>query len=204
MKDRTNEFPRDLRGFMLGGITDDPDGSERVLLFPIRSYYNLWAMCRDLEQEILNSDTPLEDKENYSRILEGVKSDLPALRDRILDQCKERPPKSRAKRAVRDSIKVDRGVKIKVEKALDDIDAGKYLHSKNTKTLKAVRQAMVFHSKNGRMPSHQELMKLGYNDHQATNAGIWLDAQHPNPLFPPLHQATRGPRTKSSSEIGKR
>lgn len=96
---------------------------------------------------------------------------------------------------------VDRGAESKVKKALADIKSGYYVHSNKSKTLKAVYRALLYRRVNGRMPSHQELMELGYNAQQATDAGKWLAMRagsepYEESLFLPLHQAKQGRQKK--------
>lgn len=196
MSDLKEDFPRDLRGFLLGGIIDNPDGSQSILLMPIRSYDNLWFVRRSIEKAILDPETTPEDKEDFHKLLVGVKRESAALRQRILEQFNPRPPEAGPRKPVPPSIKGDHGVRNKVEKALDDIESGKFQHDKNTMTLKAVLHAMLFCKEKGRMPSHAELRKLGYTHQQATDAGSWLADQHLDPVFLPLSKEKQGRRPK--------
>jgi hypothetical protein len=187
MSAKKKEFPRDLRG-LCGGVVREPDGSELVLLFPVKAYLNLMEYTTELEQWLEDFDGSNEDKESLSKLLEREKAYLPELKKRILDHFKAQPGDAGKSRA---SAGVDHGAKSKVEKALVDIEAGVFDPGKRSKTMKAVLQALAFNQRHEHMPSHQELKDLGYNDQQATDAGKWLAMQN-NPLFPPLFPSKPG------------
>lgn len=193
MSAKRKEFPRDLRGFVVGGIIENPDGSQLVLFSPVQSYDNMWAVRRQIERQISDPKTSIERKKILHNDLASVIKDLATLKKRILDYLKN--PCSGSKDRVGASAAIDTDAYSKVEKTLSDIEAGKYSHGKKSKTLKAVYKALAYAQRNGRMPSHSELMELGFNDQQATDAGKWLEEQnhpHPHPLFPPLHKPKQG------------
>jgi hypothetical protein len=200
MSGRKEDLPRDLRG-LCGGVVRDPDGSERVLPFPVKAYFNLFVCIIGLQQWLEDFDGSVEDRETYTRLLEGAKADLQELKKRILDHFKVQPVIAGKSRA---SAGVDHGAKSKVEKALADIEAGIFDPSKKSMTMRAVFQAIVFNQKHGHMPSHQELMNeelmdIKFNDQQATDAGKWLAMQNqpwPNPIFPELEKERKGRQKK--------
>lgn len=194
MSDKKSELPRDLRT-LCGGTVKDADGSERTLLFPIESYANICEVRKNLEQEISGPDAFIEDLPSLREELKLVKRLQTDLKKRILDHFASRPPASdpHAPKPRR----VDHGAKNKVEKALADVEAGRYDRRKKSKTLRAVMKAFAYHGKNGRMPSQGELKKIGFNDQQATDAGKWFAMQaDPKPdgesLFVPLHKPKQG------------
>lgn len=187
MSSSKDDFPRDLRG-LCGGVVRDPDGSERVLPFPIKAYFNQLEYIIGLQQWLEDFDGSVEDRQIYARLLARAKVDLPELKKRILDHFEVRPGVAGKSRV---STGVDHGAKSKVEKALADIEGGIYDPRKKSKTMKAVLQALAFNQKHKHMPSHQELKTLGYNDQEATDAGKWLTMQN-NPLFPPLCPSKQG------------
>ena len=196
MSNHKNDFPRDLRGFLLGGIIDHPNGSQSILLKPIRSYDNLWFVRRSIEKAILDPETTPEDKEDFHKLLVGVKRESAALRQRILEQFNPRPPKASPRKPVPPSIKSDHGVRNKMEKALNDIESGEFQINKTSKALEAVIKAMCYYKENGKMPSHTELRKLGFTNQEATDAGAWLADQHLDPVFLPLSKEKQGRRPK--------
>ena len=188
MSDRREDLPRDLRA-LLGGTVVDADGSQRTLVSPADSYANLCEVREELELAIGDPCNSTEDIEPIREELELVKSLQAEMEQRILNHFDTPRPASEPE--------VDRGAESKLEKAIADAKAGRYDHRKKTKTLRAVLKTLVFYSRNGRMPSHDELKKLGFNDQQATDAGKWLEMQaDPEPdddsLFLPLHRPKRG------------
>jgi hypothetical protein len=206
MSDKKKDFPRDLRG-LCGGVVKEADGSERVLPFPVKSYFNLWEYITGLEQWLEDFDGSNEDKESLSKHLEREKADLPELKQRILDHFKVRSGVAGKSRV---SAGVDHEAKSKVEKALADIEAGIYDPSKKSKTMRAVFKALAFNQKHNRMPNRKEMLDpelvgMQFNVREVTDAGKWLAQQNkpfPNPLFSPLSPERRGrPSTKSGSNF---
>jgi hypothetical protein len=198
MSDKISDLPRDLRT-LCGGTVKDADGSKRMLLFPIESYANICEVRKELEQAVSDPDLDTEYRASLGKTLESVKREQADLKKRILDHFASRPPASDPNAPK--PRRVDHGAKNKVEKALADVEAGRYDRRKMTKTLRAVMKAFAYHGKNGRMPSHGELKKLGFNDQQATDAGKWFAMQaDPEPdeesLFVPLHKQKQGRRKK--------
>lgn len=194
MSDKISELPRDLRT-LCGGTVKDTDGSERTLLFPIESFANICEVRKGLEKAVSDPDLDIEYRAFLGKTLESVKREQADMKKRILDHFASRPPAfdPNAPKPRR----VDHGAKNKVEKALADVEAGRYDRRKMTKTLRAVMKVFAYHGKNGRMPSHGELKKLGFNDQQATDAGKWFAMQaDPEPdeesLFAPLHKPKQG------------
>lgn len=193
------DLPRDLRG-LCGGVIRDADGTERVLPFPVKAYFNLIEYVKELTLWLEDFDGCAEDKELYTRLLEGAKADLPELKRRILDHFEVRPGVAGKSRA---SSSVDHEAKSKVEKALADIEAGVFKPGKKTMTMRAVFKALWFNQERGYMPTREqmldkEVMGLKFNVQQVTDAGRWLAKQNspfPNPLFPPLSPVRRGPRS---------
>jgi hypothetical protein len=194
MSDKKIELPRDLRT-LCGGTVKDADGSERTLLFPIESYANISEVRKELEQAVSDPATSIKDLPPLREELKLVKRLQADLKKRILDHFASRPPASDPNAPK--PRRVDHGAKNKVEKALADVEAGRYDRRKKSKTLRAVMKAFAYHGKNGRMPSQGELKKLGFNDQQATDAGKWF-AIKPDPepdeesLFAPLHKPKQG------------
>lgn len=200
MSDHREDYPRDLRG-LCGGVVREPDGSERVLPFPIKAYFNLLEYISGLQQRLEDFDGSVEDQQTNARLLEHAKEDLPELKKRILDHFEVRPGAAGKSRVF---TGVDHGAKSKVEKALADIEAGIYDPSKKSMTMQAVFKAIAFNQKHGRMPNRYEMLDaeevgMKFNLQQVTDAGRWLLQQNkplPNPLFPPLSPLPRGRRPK--------
>ena len=198
MSDKKKELPRDLRG-LCGGMVEEADGSQRVLIFPVDSYDNVCAVVRDMERAIADPTTPLDYVASLRRQLVFVKKEQSDMKRRILDHFAPRPPSANHKDDTSGRVKIDHGAKSKVEKAIEDVKAGRYDRRKYSKTREALNLAMAHSRENGRMPSHGELKDFGFNDQQATDVGKWLAAQNQggaDPVFLPLHQPKRGRRPK--------
>jgi len=196
MSDRIEDLPRDLRT-LCGGTLKDADGTESILVFPADSYANICSVREGLEKDLVDPCTRSEDIKSLQSDLEDVKREQADMEQRILNHFDTPRPSSNHNNKDFQCPEVDTDAKKKLKKAIADTKAGRYDHRKKSKTLKAVITAFDFSQKNGRMPSHDELKKLGYNDQQATDAGKWLEMQaDPNPdedsLFLPLHRPKRG------------
>ena len=194
MSDKISDLPHDLRT-LRGGTVKDADGSERTLLFPIDSFANISEVRKELEQAVSDPATSIKDLPYLRNELKLVKRLQADLKKRIRDHFASRPPASDPNAPK--PRRVDHSAKNKVEKALDDVEAGRYDRRKKSKTMQAVLKAFTYFDKNGRMPSHGELKELGFNDQQATDAGVWLKMQadrEPNEesLFVPLHKRKQG------------
>ncbi len=206
MSDKRNDFPRDLRG-LCGGLVEDTDGSYRELFYPVKAYANLWELRKEMERNIADPDTRVEDLPSMGEDLEAVKKELVELKRRILDHFAPRPRDSSPKDNNPFPITIDHDAKSKIEKALNDVEAGQYDCSRQSMTLQAVIQALAFAQRNGRMPSQREikglkaLNGLNFNDQQAQDAGKWLAMQsdpesNEDSLFQPLLREQRGPKKK--------
>ena len=195
-----DDFPRDLRG-LCGGVVRDKDGFERVLPYPVKAYFNKTQYIAGLQEWLEDFDGSEEDREHYVKILNDEKTELPELKQRILDHFKARPGVAGKSRV---SAGVDHEAKSKVEKALADIEAGIYDSSKRSMTMRAVFKALAFNQKHKRMPTRKDLLDpklvgMQFNVQQVTAAGKWLAQQNkpfPNALFPPLSPIRRGRRPK--------
>lgn len=188
MTDNSKDLPRDLRA-LCGGFEVDQDGC-RALFDPVNAYAHVVAARRELEEMIVDPETPVEEIASLLRELEFVKREESNVKQRIVNHFTPRDPRH-GTNASHPFPKVDPGAKSKVMKLMEDIEAGTYHLRRDTKTLKAVREAMAFFWKNKRMPCHAELMSLGFNDQQSTDAGKWLSMQadkprHEDSLFLPL------------------
>ena len=192
-----SDLPHDLRA-LCGGTVKDADGSERTLLFPVESYADIWEVRKELEQELSRPDAFIEDLPSLREELKLVKRLQADLKKRIRNHFAARPPVSNPEDQAQRRPMVDHSAKSKVVKALADVEAGHYDRRKKSKTLRAVMKAFAYFHKNGRMPSHGELKKkLGFNDQQATDAGVWLKMQadrepDEESLFVPLHKRKQG------------
>ena len=196
MSDWKEDLPRDLRG-LLGGREEESNGSYRVLFDPIKSYANLWEVCKEIERKIAEPDVQVDDISELRDELDSDKKRLVELKQRILEHFAPHTGNSTTENKELQLPKVDHGAKAKVEKMLANVEAGRYEHSRKSKALQAVLKAFSFFLENGRMPSHGELKELGFNDQQATDAGKWLEMQadpapDENSLFLPLHRPPRG------------
>lgn len=184
MSDKITDLPRDLRNLCIGTVKD-PDGSLRTLFIPEISYNNAWDVRRELESDLADPNIDPDDAVKARLQLRAVVKLIEEMKKRIDDYYAPQPPGNASNCGSHLPEKVDYGAKSKIEKAMADAEAGTYKRVRRSKALQAVFKALAFvpesaeerSSKVTRMPSHDELKGCGFNDQQATDAGMWLATQ---------------------------
>lgn len=175
------DFPRDLRGLCSARV-QNADGTCTELIDPVLAYFALWENRKGMEQAIEEPENNDEDRAVLREELELLSKMIVDLKLRILSNPPVFPPTLKPDGSPLSSV--DHGAKSKIEKSLEDVEAGTFNPRLRSVALKGVRKVIFTPNLEETQPSHKEMKeKWKCSAQQAMDVWAWLK-DHAGPEQP--------------------